>query len=1858
MPGDKPEVGVRLVVQNLADFNKDIDAALAKIREARKEIEVTLKLNFIAVINQSDLDNVKAQVKKTAQDASTSAVVTFTAKADAASMQQAAQAATTTMQKAAANASRTARGTAAGADPVKERARTIQDLARIERDVDARRVSMLQPRERLEYEYNQRLAEQLVLREKLRTTGTPEDVERVNQTISAEDALYKQRVAKMDADAAEAQRVREQRDADAAKAQSAHDQQKAASAAEAQRARDQRDADEAQRALRNEQRAAADALARQQRQAEDAAWSQLPPRERMAREYERDQRRLEAEFNATSDETARAFISSTMDERRKRFETEVESFTDTQKNALARSIRSLEDEIRNTGRARGQSYYDFEELDRQKADFDAKVKKIGQDFGDEITEDQRRQIDSLTQQAGFLYEKGQEQIDDRLKENLRRQYFEKSFLGELAREETRTYGIRIMASEFQRMGAAMFGTGLGISLFAQRQAEDYMVQFRQPISRVSRALDLGPALQTDLEDILLSRAGKQSREYAADQANAMRIWSEAINVTVKSQQDLLDVTGEMDTGLVPQTEMISNLVRLNEGSSTLDQTVTDVAAIMTQFNLATQDAAVQTNNLQLVIGLLDTAASSGLAEIDDIGSSLKFFAGRAFDLGVELPEAVATIEMLAQVGLKGSQAGRGVDQLLKSIVAPTPKAIGTFSELLQPSYGDDWQKAFFDDQGTFKGMANFLQEMARATKEMSVQQRQSSLATLGDANAVRTLNALLIRTNEAYAYGVDYLGTLTRLRENGIEGIEREVAILERLTGLDFGTMSAVDSFEARLAQLKVQIEEVYQQSLKRLDASMLTLGKNMASGVVPVFDALADAMGRVAGIVDKYPWLAKGAVGVGAGLIVGGAALMGLSTLARAGVNLLTVSTAVKAAMVNSRAAGGLPFRTAVMGLNAGQEMTVAAGARLLAGSKMTMTEMQQLALIRASVSGQPIVDKARLTSIMEGAAATAGVAASKSFSRTFSQGVLAFLGTAFSLKMLVPVELLLRPVIKAAREEAMDVFNAQYDPTARTLSALDPRMTGAWMLGPTPVQMMGYVSGGVEVVKDAIKFVGSFFGVDVEELVQKAIDSLEEMGEEDPFVKGFSDSNLGQFFANFGKELAGLPDALRQGILDAVLNIVKGDPSASYMLAGANVAVEKVTKGDILGAIRAGMWWWATDEVKAAQQGLVEGRPPEYSYPTPWDFRTEAREGRAYKPLTQAELAVMIGDMMSSQWDLFPDDEIIGKTTGELIETTGELATEMTAAGVPAGEVERYLNDAAQSMAALESAAGDSIGTTWELAAAADKLEKKTRETALNMIAMAQLETGSALDKYLSPETLFGVDVLAMQEDYAKQIDSMASEMQKLGMPEEEVDRIRTAAINALKTIGAAIAGQIEQIPAAVFSGLMYNPGYTAWIEQQGAPGVKPAQAAESFDQSLIEPRGILAAAKLAEAALTSDERKSQEIEDYLSDVAAAFGTGSQEYITATNNAARANANLANSSKKAARTFEDIVSELRGMIAGYIKPDKGLSVTNEEMAQTRMGKYEDGAWEPLRRLASAATDPNSEWKDMLPPGIGVASPEAKDYFETVKAGVERFDPAYEAFFPDRGKVVESVIRDLEGKQREEQYITSVIEEMAAMGYDEAALKKYFEDPSVELEKSVSYLRDGVADQRLATDDNTLATKDLTAKTDEQIGKINENIAAMLALAEAVKAMPIPPPPPPPPPPDGASPDGTTPDGAGPTPNPDSGATAFARGGLVTRPTYAMIGEAGPEVVLPLTKMDAPVWKEWLSRAVPNVSLPSRGFVAPQPQISLRTMAPQIGNINMTTTVTSPSPAYVAHVASRSQRAMAQNIGRQILRAAAREGS
>jgi len=171
----------------------------------------------------------------------------------------------------------------------------------------------------------------------------------------------------------------------------------------------------------------------------------------------------------------------------------------------------------------------------------------------------------------------------------------------------------------------------------------------------------------------------------------------------------------------------------------------------------------------------------------------------------------------------------------------------------------------------------------------------------------------------------------------------------------------------------------------------------------------------------------------------------------------------------------------------------------------------------------------------------------------------------------------------------------------------------------------------------------------------------------------------------------------------------------------------------------------------------------------------------------------------------------------------------------------------------------------------------------------------------------------------------------------------------------------------------------------------------------------------------------------------------------------------------------------------------------------------------------------------------------------------------------------------------------------------------------------------------------------DLTTKTNEQIDKMNAEIMAIEGLTGAIYSI-IPKEeekPPPPPPPDEAAPDGTAP------PPPPGGAVPFARGGLVTRPTYGMVGEAGPELILPLSRPDASAWN-YLRSGIASLG---RGFVAPQPQINMRTMAPQIGAINMNTNVTSPSPNYVAQTVARSQRQGAMSLGREILRAAAREG-
>ena len=81
------------------------------------------------------------------------------------------------------------------------------------------------------------------------------------------------------------------------------------------------------------------------------------------------------------------------------------------------------------------------------------------------------------------------------------------------------------------------------------------------------------------------------------------------------------------------------------------------------------------------VDVLARAANASTASITDMGESLKFVAPVANAMGISLEETSAVLAILANNGIRGGMAGRGLSSVMAKMVAPTKEAIAALKEL-------------------------------------------------------------------------------------------------------------------------------------------------------------------------------------------------------------------------------------------------------------------------------------------------------------------------------------------------------------------------------------------------------------------------------------------------------------------------------------------------------------------------------------------------------------------------------------------------------------------------------------------------------------------------------------------------------------------------------------------------------------------------------------------------------------------------------------------------------------------------------------------------------------------------------------------------------------------------------------------------------------------------------------------------------------------------------------------------------------------------------------------------------------------------------------------------------------------------
>lgn len=128
------------------------------------------------------------------------------------------------------------------------------------------------------------------------------------------------------------------------------------------------------------------------------------------------------------------------------------------------------------------------------------------------------------------------------------------------------------------------------------------------------------------------------------------------------------------------------------------------------------------------------AAADTNAEVGDMGEAMKYVGPVAKAMGLSLEETAASIGIMSDAGIKGSQAGTSLRGSLSRLAKPT-KAMATVMDNLGLS--------FYDAQGNMLPLSGIIRELEAGTAGLTQEQKNQALVTLFGQESLSGMLALI-----------------------------------------------------------------------------------------------------------------------------------------------------------------------------------------------------------------------------------------------------------------------------------------------------------------------------------------------------------------------------------------------------------------------------------------------------------------------------------------------------------------------------------------------------------------------------------------------------------------------------------------------------------------------------------------------------------------------------------------------------------------------------------------------------------------------------------------------------------------------------------------------------------------------------------------------------------------------------------------------------------------------------------------------------------------------------------------------------------------------------------------------------------
>jgi TP901 family phage tail tape measure protein len=410
-----------------------------------------------------------------------------------------------------------------------------------------------------------------------------------------------------------------------------------------------------------------------------------------------------------------------------------------------------------------------------------------------------------------------------------------------------------LAQGMQQIGRVT--TGLGVAMAAPFiGAAKAALDFESSMAGVNAVMDLQGSQFQDLSD-LAQQLGKDTIFTGTQAAEGI----ETLGKAGISFEDILGGAAEAATNLAAA------------GGVDVPRAAEVMAGAMQAFNISGEDSV-------RVADALAGAANQSLSDINQLGIGLGQVAGVANAAGLSLEETTAFLALMADNGIRGSDAATSMKTAILALLSPTDKATGLMNEM---------GVSLLDTEGNFVGLIGASERFFDAWKGsgQTMEQFLDPLTDILGRDAVRTI-----------LFGMQAIEDQQKGLTTGMDDYVR--AVSEEGAAMEFAE-KRMDSTAGAIERLRGSLGVLAENFGKPIIEGI----RGPIEALVEFTNALSNIPAPIAAAISIMGILTGGLTALGgAFLLVGGYVLEAVARFGAAGVTLgrvLSILTPIGAAII-----------------------------------------------------------------------------------------------------------------------------------------------------------------------------------------------------------------------------------------------------------------------------------------------------------------------------------------------------------------------------------------------------------------------------------------------------------------------------------------------------------------------------------------------------------------------------------------------------------------------------------------------------------------------------------------------------------------------------------------------------------------------------------------------------------------------------------------------------------------------------------------------------------------------------------------------------------------------------------------------